>query len=118
MSFACQVGRDGVGSCVESGFGELFAHVDDVLTQGFWDCLWVCFRSLAARFDGFFAAFVVAVEQGVDPLPGDFEVTGSFGDRVVLVPDVADDGEVSVRGVHLSTMSRLRCQPSELFPAS
>ena len=113
-----QVGSDGVRSCIESGFGEVFAHIDDVVAQGLRDCLWVCFGGFAAWFNSFFAAFVVAIEEGVDPLSGDFEVAGGFGDGVVLLPNVADYGEVSVRGVHLSTMSRLRCQPSVLFPAN
>ena len=67
-----------------------------------------------ARFggDGLFASGVELGEDLVDALAGDAESFGDFGDWFALIADGFDDGEISVRAVHLSTMSRLIPAPS------
>ena len=59
------------------------------------------------RSSGPWRAGVELSKDLVDELAGDSESFGDFGDWSALIADGFDDGEVAVRAVHLSTMSRL-----------
>ena len=98
---------DGVWACVESCFGEFFAHVDDVVAQAVRHSIWVGVRCTGFRGDGLCAAGVELREELVDALAGDAEAFGDFDDWFTLIAYGFDDGEIAVRGVSGSLCVRL-----------
>lgn len=63
------------------------------------------------------SASVELGEDLVDALARDSETFSDFSDRLTLIEDSFDNGEIAVGAVHLSTMSRLKCHHHNHPPA-
>ena len=92
---------DGVSPGVESGSGELYAHVDDVFAQIIRNGVRVGAGCARFRGDRLSSTGIELGQNLVDALPGDTESFGDFCDGFTLFDSGFDDSEVAVGTVHL-----------------